>query len=135
MEKEAVFQPESHVFDDRLDSWKEIASYLGREVRTVQRWEKQEGLPVHRHLHERQGTVYAFKNELDKWVRSRRVNEKTAEQSADEEAVIESSGIIIQPFVEKSTARSWKLFTSVVVGIVVLAAGFAYHERQGVQRN
>ncbi|MCU1257033.1 MAG: repeat-containing protein, partial [Candidatus Angelobacter sp.] len=37
---------------DRLDSWKEIASYLRRDVRTVQRWEKKEGLPVYRHLHD-----------------------------------------------------------------------------------
>jgi hypothetical protein len=33
--------------DDFLGSWKEIAAYLGRDVRTVQRWEKKEGLPVH----------------------------------------------------------------------------------------
>ena len=32
----------------RLDSWKEIAAYLGRDVRTVQRWERREGLPIHR---------------------------------------------------------------------------------------
>jgi hypothetical protein len=32
----------------RLDSWKEIAAYLGRSIRTVQRWEREEGLPVHR---------------------------------------------------------------------------------------
>lgn len=56
---------------DRLDSWKEIASYLGREVRTVQGWEKTEGLPVHRHQHSRQGTVYAFRGELDAWRKSR----------------------------------------------------------------
>lgn len=56
---------------DRLDSWKEIASYLGRQVRTVQRWEKQEYLPVHRHYHERIGSIYAFKNEIDIWRKSR----------------------------------------------------------------
>ncbi|PYT73396.1 MAG: hypothetical protein DMG42_12615 [Acidobacteria bacterium] len=39
--------------DNLLDSWKEIAAYLDREVRTVQRWEKKEGLPVHRQIHER----------------------------------------------------------------------------------
>jgi len=50
---------------DRLDSWKEIAAYLGREVRTVQLWEKNEGLPIHRHQHAKQGSVYAFKSELD----------------------------------------------------------------------
>lgn len=57
---------------DRLDSWKEIAAYLGREVRTVQGWEKTEGLPVHRHQHARQGSVYAFRSELDSWREARR---------------------------------------------------------------
>src|SRR5579864_3254976 len=57
--------------NDRLDSWKEIAAHLGREVRTVQLWEKSEGLPVHRHQHGRQGSVYAFKSELDGWRNAR----------------------------------------------------------------
>ena len=52
---------------DRLDSWKEIATYLKREIRTVQRWEQREGLPVHRHVHTTQGTVFAYKAELDAW--------------------------------------------------------------------
>lgn len=52
---------------DRLDSWKEIAAYLKRDERTVRRWEKSEGLPVHRHTHTRQASVYAFKSELDIW--------------------------------------------------------------------
>jgi hypothetical protein len=55
---------------ERLDSWKEIASYLKRDVRTVQRWEEHEGLPVHRHLHRKQGSVYAYKQELDAWWRN-----------------------------------------------------------------
>jgi TolB-like protein/Tfp pilus assembly protein PilF len=58
--------------DSRLDSWKEIAAYLGREVRTVQLWEKGEGLPIHRHQHSRQGSVYAFKPELDAWRAARK---------------------------------------------------------------
>jgi hypothetical protein len=57
--------------DDRLDSWKEIATYLNRDVTTVQRWEKRESMPVHRHVHDRMGSVYAFRSELDAWVRSR----------------------------------------------------------------
>jgi tetratricopeptide (TPR) repeat protein len=52
---------------DRLDSWKEIASYLKREVRTVQLWEKKEGLPVHRHFHTHLGTVFAFRSEIEAW--------------------------------------------------------------------
>jgi Tol biopolymer transport system component len=50
-----------------LESWKEIAAYLKRDVRTVQRWEKRENLPVHRHIHSKLGTVYAYKAELDVW--------------------------------------------------------------------
>lgn len=45
---------------DRLDSLKEIATYLKRTVRTVQRWEKREGLPVHRQFHLKEGTVWAL---------------------------------------------------------------------------
>lgn len=56
---------------DRLDSWKELAVYLGREVRTVQRWEKSEGLPVRRHDHTKAASVYAFKSEIDAWLQSR----------------------------------------------------------------
>lgn len=57
--------------DDRLGSWKEIAAYLQRDVTTVQRWEKREGMPVHRHLHERMGSVYASRAELNAWTRTR----------------------------------------------------------------
>ena len=56
---------------ERLDSWKEIAAYLKRDVRTVQRWEETGGLPVHRHAQGRSGhsPVYAYKSELDDWLR------------------------------------------------------------------
>ena len=60
--------------DNRLDSWKEIAAYLRRDVTTVRRWEKREGLPVHRHLHERRESVYAYPVEIDAWSDSRRSN-------------------------------------------------------------
>ena len=55
----------------RLDSWKEIAQYLRRGARTVQRWEREEGLPVHRHQHGKLGSVYAYPGELDAWFTSR----------------------------------------------------------------
>ena len=51
----------------RLDSWKEIAAYFGRSVRCVQRWERLEAMPVHRHLHRRAASVYAYRFELDAW--------------------------------------------------------------------
>jgi len=63
--------PSERPLEDRLESWKEIASYLKRDVTTVQRWEKREGMPVHRHLHDSMGSVYASREELDAWMRSR----------------------------------------------------------------
>ena len=51
----------------RLDSWKEIAAYLGRGIRTVQRWERDEGLPVHRLAHADRGSVFADPTELNEW--------------------------------------------------------------------
>ena len=58
---------------ERLGSWKEIAVYLKRSVATVRRWEKTEGLRVHRHQHSKLGSVYAYKSEVDDWWNSRRV--------------------------------------------------------------
>jgi tetratricopeptide (TPR) repeat protein len=56
---------------DRLDGWKRIAQHLGRNVRTLQRWERNEGLPIHRLMHDKQGTVYAYRSELGAWRVSR----------------------------------------------------------------
>src|ERR1700749_4342302 len=63
--------PSERPIEDRLDSWKEIAAYLKRDVKTVQRWEKREGMPVHRHVHDKIGSVYASRAELDAWARGR----------------------------------------------------------------
>src|SRR5919108_3942157 len=62
---------------DRLDSWKDIATYLKRDITTVQRWERREGLPIHRQQHDKLGSVYAFRHEIDAWraARSRRLEE------------------------------------------------------------
>jgi uncharacterized protein YjcR len=55
----------------RLGSWKAIATYLDCSVRTVRRWERAEGLPVHRHVHQKLGRVFALKAEVDAWRDSR----------------------------------------------------------------
>src|SRR5690349_6822115 len=55
----------------RLDSWKEIAAYLGRGVRTVQRWEREEQLPVRRLPHAKRDSVYADREELARWWKHR----------------------------------------------------------------
>ena len=105
-----------------LDSWKEIASYVKRDVSTVQRWEKREGMPVHRHVHDKRGSVYAYSSELDAWLQSRRLRleeeekEHRAETSEEAEAERGPNGT---PW-----ARRWL----VPCGIAVLAliAAIAY---------
>jgi len=59
--------------EDRLDSWKEIAAYFHRDVTTVQRWEKREEMPVHRHVHDKISSIYASRAELETWARSRKL--------------------------------------------------------------
>lgn len=78
--------------DKRLESWKEIATYLKRDTRTVQRWERSEGLPVHRHFHSRQGTVYAFEAEIEAWWQNRRarLDPQSPETPEAAESVVES---------------------------------------------
>jgi TolB-like protein len=96
---------------DRLDSWKEIAAYLGREVRTVQGWEKTEGLPIHRHQHARLGSVYAFKSELDQW--------RAARRPAPEPAA-EAPPVDTAPCEPARTARRWTVPALAAVCLLVL---------------
>ena len=64
--------------DDVLNSWKEVANYLGRGVRTVQRWEQELSLPVRRPRGKSRSAVIAFKTELDLWLHESRVNPTAA---------------------------------------------------------
>ena len=54
----------------RLDSWKDIAAYLRRNVRTAYRWEKEKGLPVHRLPGGRRKAICAYTHEIDAWLTS-----------------------------------------------------------------
>lgn len=79
----------SAVVPRRLESWKEVAAYLNRTVRTVQRWEREQGLPIHRLHHNRLGSVYAYAHEIDQWWEQRRTAlDDDAEHNAPEPAVL-----------------------------------------------
>jgi hypothetical protein len=82
----------------RLDSWKEVAVYLGRQVRTVQRWERREGLPVHRQFHVKAGTVSAFKHEIDTWLsnRCRLLRRRVPREGRHDQSVHWSSPVIVE---------------------------------------
>ena len=87
--------------EGRLDSWKKIASYLKRDVSTVQRWERREAMPVHRHLHDKLGSVFAFRSELDGWWESRRT--QLAREDAEE---AERPAPIVQSVVDASSSTA-----------------------------
>ena len=99
--------PAEKLTERRLDSWKEIAAYVSRDVTTVQRWEKREGMPVHRHLHDRRGSVYAFPAELDEWTRSRRSLLAGEKQDGEDRGV--GAGALATPPVAlaRKAPRKW----------------------------
>jgi hypothetical protein len=58
--------------NDRLDSWKEIAKYVNRRIRTCHRWEKELGLPVYRiNKKSLRSKVFAYKSEIDQWFKKK----------------------------------------------------------------
>jgi Tfp pilus assembly protein PilF len=65
--KNGIEAPREEQPTDPLVGWKAIAAYLARDIRTVQRWELSEQLPVHRLEHHRQASAYAYRSELDEW--------------------------------------------------------------------
>ena len=112
--------PSSTFPQGRLDSWKEIAVYLHRDVKTVQRWEKREGMPVHRHQHDRIGSVYAFSSELDAWAQNRSLQlEEEVQPSVEAPADAGSD--------RGQGTLSWVRRRIVLAGVVGLALlGIAY---------
>ncbi len=105
-------QPSENLPEDRLDSWKEIAAYLNRDITTVQRWEKREGMPVHRHRHDRIGSVYASRAELDAWSRSR--NPRTTS---------DTDTPITPPATVSSGPRRRLLLSALAIGFLLVIAG------------
>ena len=111
----------------RLDSWKEIAAYLSRDVTTVQRWEKREGMPVHRHLHDKRGSVYALTKELDGWIQSRR--------SRVDDPTLEPETEILQPLpvipitIPARQTRLWLALAAVVCICLTVAAWLLFRHR------
>lgn len=107
--------------EDRLDSWKEIAVYLNRDVKTVQRWEKREAMPVHRHLHDRMGSVYAFRTELDLWTRSR--NLRVAQENGNDAASAPPAPAPQQKAEASTSKTQWKFVLPLALAAAALMIG------------
>lgn len=123
-----------------LTCWKEIASFFHRDVRTVQRWEREERLPVHRHPHQRRSSVYAYPDELDAWWAQYQAGDPAVADDPGPETHAETGEASLTPLVrEDHRPRSrvrWAWSSAVLCGAIVGAAGlflFAYgdHEARG----
>jgi pentatricopeptide repeat protein len=110
-----------------LDSWKEIAVYLNRDVTTVQRWEKREGMPVHRHVHEKRGSVYALTEELDSWIQSRRLRVDEAEATPRVELLPEAD--IGDQVKTRPRTRLWFALAAIVFLALLIVGWLALRDR------
>ena len=102
----------------RLSSWKEIAGYFERDVRTVQLWEQKEGLPIHRQEHSLRASVYAYPSELDQWFNDR-LRKRPAET---EPAVVEPA--LFPSSVRPQAGRTWIWFAALASAIVLAAVAW-----------
>ena len=83
---------------ETLRSWKAIAGYLGCSTRTARRWETEEGLPVHRHMHQSRGSVYAYRSEIDAWRRRGETRATAAGTVTGPSAPADTPAIAVLPF-------------------------------------
>lgn len=125
------------VSNQRLDSWKEIATFFGRDERTVRRWEKERGLPVHRVPGGGRSGVFAYTDELREWLKGRA--EELDSDPAGIRAVPENHGIAVMPTPGLSRSRRrrrlaiwFALSLAVLAGVLV---AIWYNHRQTQLRN
>jgi hypothetical protein len=112
--------------EKRFDSWKEIATFLGRDIRTVRRWEAERGLPVHRVPGDGRRAVFAYEREIEGWL-------KSAEDLSDnhEATEVKRNG----ERVARRRALVWGICSILVVGIsgyaiATLSRAFGRHSTQ-----
>jgi TolB-like protein len=110
-----------------LESWKEIAAYLGRSVRAVQLWEKEENLPVHRHQHDKQGTVFSYRDEIDRWRVARSTPSGPVPPHLVFPATTDASQVETLPesAVPESPRPAWRGLAAALVAAVVIVTSVA----------
>jgi hypothetical protein len=114
--------------NQRLDSWKDIASYLGRDVRTAIRWEKEKGLPVRRVPGGQRKAVFAYTSELDAWLTQEPLNnttETTGQQPGDLETDLDNDRFAILPILAASVGNSRVGLALPLLIVVVLLGGLS----------
>ncbi|MGA7294164.1 MAG: tetratricopeptide repeat protein [Terriglobales bacterium] len=134
------------VAGNRLDSWKAIAEYLSRDVRSVQRWERSLGLPVHRVSGEKGGVVFAFTGELERWLQSRPRNGNSNSSSNSnngpyplndpptEAETTPASHDLTANLAPAKRDRHWTKYAVAIAALLLIAAGSSYVMRRPLRR-
>lgn len=120
----------------RLDSWKAIAAFFGKDERTVKRWEKERGLPVRRVPGSSRGTVFAYTEELESWLAGpQQATDPVSPDIAAQEKPVEDVSAVIpaSPRVVAGSRQGWRrpLIWAVpfALAIIVLTyASLGHHE-------
>ncbi|HEV2378955.1 MAG TPA: hypothetical protein VG206_04070 [Terriglobia bacterium] len=121
----------------RLDSWKEIADYLRRDVTTVIRWERSRRLPVHRVPGLGRPAIFAYKEEIDAWVRNGVGGQRSGggeDGPGDGEAKrLAQPGIADagESRTEESKRRRRALWAAIALSAAIVAAAVAFGLRPG----
>lgn len=126
--------------DQRLDSWKDIARFFGRDERTVRRWEKENALPVHRVPGGAKGRVFAYESELRCWLSTPQAMSSTAKESespidtlgfeSQTDAIRPDSRIhVLKPDVARVKTRSLARWAIALVVCAVLASGIVAYRK------
>ncbi len=128
----------------RLNSWKEIADFLDRDVRSVQRWEHERGLPVHRIPGQKGGAVFAYVVELEAWLRSGKAVELSGAAATNENDGAANAGFSSSTSSEvsadaKKNPRVHRSFANIALGaslviVIGLGAYFAIHHRASSEK-
>lgn len=112
-----------------LHGWKLIANYLGKSTRTVQRWEREMDLPIHRLPAAKADTVFAFPDELDAWLQKFTADpdqKEEVEQFNSDSPEIEMPGPsgVTRPEakIKKAATVSWKSASAIAVGLCIMFA-------------
>jgi Tfp pilus assembly protein PilF len=122
--------------NQRLDSWKEIAAFFGRDERTVRRWEKERALPVYRMPGKARGSVFAFTEELSHWLKAPPENQPIAKEVEVEATAVatELEPIPVPPAPKgHSRQRIWGL--AVAASFLLVLVIWAVHDRSARANN
>jgi tetratricopeptide (TPR) repeat protein len=130
----------------RIDSWKEIAAFFGRDERTVKRWEKDRSLPVHRVPGSQRGGVFAYTEELTNWLNSPTAEKEIPEQepslsplnspgseikSEPEPELPIASAVEPSPTSSYRTKVIWAVALATLVIVLGLGISFAVYRARG----